>query len=113
MVSDSDAPGMNLSSRSKAAAAAMVGGERRKLEETRLSETYTKAEIRAEKERRRKANRAKKAKKKYGTNDKGEKMLAKEIEDNGSEVDQLEMDAEVTEQDVEMDEEFKRARKGV
>lgn len=29
MVSDSDAPGMNLSSRSKAAAAAMVGGERR------------------------------------------------------------------------------------
>lgn len=87
--------------------------ERRKLEETRLSETYTKAEIRAEKERRRKANRAKKAKKKYGTNDKGEKMLAKEIEDNGSEVDQLEMDAEVTEQDVEMDEEFKRARKGV
>ncbi|KAL0255378.1 hypothetical protein I308_100182 [Cryptococcus tetragattii IND107] len=87
--------------------------ERRKLEETRLSETYTKAEIRAEKERRRKANRAKKAKKKYGTNDKGEKTLAKEIEDDGSEVDQLEMDAEVTEQGVEMDEEFKRARKGV
>ncbi|KAK8864546.1 hypothetical protein IAR55_001796 [Kwoniella newhampshirensis] len=38
----------------------------RKFEEMRLSETYTKAEIKAEKERRRKANRAKKAKRKYG-----------------------------------------------
>ena len=81
--------------------------ERRKLEETRLSETYTKAEIRAEKERRRKANRAKKAKKKDG------KVLAKELENEDNEVDLLEMDAEVTEQPVEMDEEFKRAPKGV
>ncbi|WVN88563.1 uncharacterized protein L203_103774 [Cryptococcus depauperatus CBS 7841] len=40
--------------------------ERRKIEETRLGERYTKMEIKAEKERRRKANRAKKAKKKYG-----------------------------------------------
>ncbi|WWD17148.1 hypothetical protein CI109_101585 [Kwoniella shandongensis] len=38
----------------------------RKVEEMKLSENYTKAEIKAEKERRRKANRAKKAKRKYG-----------------------------------------------
>lgn len=87
--------------------------ERRKLEETRLSETYTKAEIRAEKERRRKANRAKKAKKKYAMTDKDGKVLAKELENEDNEVDLLEMDAEVTEQPVEMDEEFKRAPKGV
>ncbi|WRT66550.1 uncharacterized protein IL334_003509 [Kwoniella shivajii] len=37
-----------------------------KEEEQKLSGTYTKAEIKAEKERRRKSNRAKKAKKKYG-----------------------------------------------
>lgn len=87
--------------------------ERRKLEETRLSETYTKAEIRAEKERRRKANRAKKAKKKYATNDNNEEMLANELEDDGNEVDLLEVNAEVTEQPVKMDEEFRRAPKGI
>ncbi|OXG29704.1 hypothetical protein C367_02159 [Cryptococcus neoformans Ze90-1] len=87
--------------------------ERRKLEETRLSETYTKAEIRAEKERRRKANRAKKAKKKYATNDNNEEMFANELEDDGNEVDLLEVNAEVTEQPVKMDEEFRRAPKGI
>ncbi|OXG23962.1 hypothetical protein C361_02510 [Cryptococcus neoformans Tu259-1] len=87
--------------------------ERRKLEETRLSETYTKAEIRAEKERRRKANRAKKAKKKYATNDNNEEMLANELEDDGNEVDLLEVNAEVTEQPVKVDEEFRRAPKGI
>ncbi|WVQ73891.1 hypothetical protein IAR50_003472 [Cryptococcus sp. DSM 104548] len=55
--------------------------ERRKKEEVKLSETYTKAEIRAAKERKRKADRAKKAKKKYGKNRKG----GEEGEEEGTE----------------------------
>ncbi|ODO09338.1 hypothetical protein I350_02938 [Cryptococcus amylolentus CBS 6273] len=55
--------------------------ERRKKEEVKLSETYTKAEIRAAKERKRKADRAKKAKKKYGNGKRGQQ----EEEEGGEE----------------------------
>ncbi|ODO06250.1 hypothetical protein L198_01482 [Cryptococcus wingfieldii CBS 7118] len=55
--------------------------ERRKKEEVKLSATYTKAEIRAAKERKRKADRAKKAKKKYGNGKRGQQ----EEEEGGEE----------------------------